>query len=120
MLHITLINVLILFFILLIVSQIFLAIFNNTILEGLTSVVEQPPAISQPQPCINNPNTPATLTQQQLNSLMELNSEVQDISGNVAALQTQVNGMIGAQQQYAQNMTPNSPPNISGAVNSSS
>ena len=50
---------------------------------------------------------------------MSLNEEVQDISGNVAALQTQVNGIIGAQQEYAQNMTSNPPPNISGAVDSS-
>ena len=126
MLHITLINVLILFSILLLIYQIFLAIFNNTILEGLTN--EQP---SQYQPYnTNDPNNALILAQQnagniqvlkqQLDGLMSLNQEVQDISGNVVALQTQVNGIVGAQQEYAQNMTSNPPPNISGAVDSSS
>ena len=129
MLSITLINVLIWFFILLIVSQIFLAFFNNDIIEGLTNNNSQQTQQYQPYN-VNDPNNALILAQQnagniqvlkqQIDDLMTLDKEVQDISGNVAIIQTQVNGMVGAQQQYAQNMTPKNPPNISGAVNSSS
>jgi hypothetical protein len=144
MLSITVINVLIVFFILLIVSQIFLAVFNNYTIEGLTTI--QPLSSSIPvvqdnqetqssqqeyQPYnTNDPNNALILAQQnagniqilkqQLDGLMSLDQEVQDISGNVASLQTQVVGMVGAQQQYAQNMAPKTPPKISGAVNTSS
>lgn len=114
----SLINILIIFFIILIISQIFLAFLNNNIIEGLTTENEYK------QYDTNNPNNVLILAQQnagniqviksQLDNLMALKKEVEDISGNVVSLQTQVNGMIGAQQQYAQQMTPSTPPNISG------
>ena len=130
------INILILFFIVLIILQIFLATYKNT--EGLSNMNDsiqqgiqqsqsqaqqqgqqnQPTATPQPLPAQSSCGF-AQLTQQQVDSLMALNQEVQDISGNVATLQTQVQGMIGAQQQYAQNMTPSTPPKITGAVSSS-
>jgi predicted PurR-regulated permease PerM len=120
----TLINILIIFFIVLIITQIFLAFFNNNIIEGLTNNEDYQPYDT------NNPNNALILAQQnagniqvlrsQLDNLISLKKEVEDISGNVVSLQTQVNGMIGAQQQYAQQMTPSTPPAISGAVDSSS
>jgi flagellar basal body rod protein FlgB len=114
----SLINFLILFFILLLVYQIFLASFNNYIIEGLDN---------QYKPYdTNNPSNTLILTQQnagninflkqQMDSLLPLTKEVKDISGNVVALQNQVNQLVAAQQQYANNLTGGQAPEISGAV----
>ena len=129
------INILILFFIILIVCQIFLAMSNTSIIEGLTGFPTPPnnpqssSSTSSPYQPYNSSNALILAQQnagnievlkQQLDGLMTLNQEVQDISGNVAALQAQVTGIIQAQQQYAQQMTPNTTPTITGAVNNSS
>ena len=116
----TLVNILVLFFIVLILYQILLA---NNIIEGLQT---------QYQPYdTNNPNNALILAQQnagniaylkeRLDTVMGLDKEVQDISGNVVTLQSQVNGMLVQQQQYATQMTGGSgqPPQITGAVNTS-
>jgi len=117
----TLVNILIIFFIVLILYQILLA---NNIMEGLQN---------QYQPYdTNNPNNALILAQQnagnisylkeRLDAVQGLDKEVQDISGNVATLQTQVSGMLTQQQQYATQMTGGTgqPPQITGAVNTSS
>ena len=117
----TFVNILIIFFIFLILYQILLA---NNIIEGLQT---------QYQPYdTNNPNNALILAQQnagniaylkeRLDTVMGLDKEVQDISGNVVTLQSQVNGMLVQQQQYATQMTGGTgqPPQITGAVNTSS
>lgn len=119
----SLINLLILFFIVLIIYQIFLAYIENNIIEGLTNQQYQPYDT-------NNPNNALILAQQnagnisvlkeQLDELNGLNKEVQDISGNVIELQSQVSQMLAAQQNYSTQMTGGSAPNITGAVSSSS
>jgi hypothetical protein len=112
-----LVNILIIFFIFLILYQIFLA---NNIIEGLEN---------QYQPYdTNNPNNALILAQQnagnisylkqRLDTMQGLSQDVQDISGNVANLQTQVNGLVQAQQQYANQLTGGSAPQITGAVSS--
>ena len=139
----TLVNILIIFFIVLILYQILLAISNISNIEGLTPF--QPPSINQPsqpqtssstssqyQPYnTNDPNNVLILAQQnagnisylkeRLDSIQGIDQDVQDISGNVATLQTQVNGMLQQQQQYATKMTGGTgqPPQITGAVNTS-
>jgi len=45
----------------------------------------------------------------------DLEQTVEDLSGNVSELQTQVNGILEAQQQYADQMAP-SEPTITGAL----
>ena len=127
---ITLVNILILFFILLICYQIFLAYFNNTFLEGLTTQDTQTDtqidAESDTQTDTteykpydtNNPDKLYSLSQQNASNIIALNKEVQDMSSNIVNLQSQVNGLVQAQQEYAQKMTPSSPPQISGAVQS--
>ena len=115
----TLVNILIVFFIVLILYQILLA---NNIIEGLEN---------QYQPYdTNNPNNALILAQQnagniaylkeQLDSVLGMNQEVQDLSGNVTTLQTQVNGILTQQQQYATQMTGGQPPQVTGAVDTSS
>jgi hypothetical protein len=114
----TLVNILVLFFIILIGYQIILA---NNIVEGLDNY--------QPYDT-NNPANALILSQQnagnieyikqRLDSVQGLDKEVQDISGNVITLQDQVNQLVSAQQQYASQLTGGTPPNITGAVGDSS
>ena len=111
-----LVKFLILFFSLLIIYQLFLAYFNYSI-EGLDTYQEYD---------TKNPDNAMILIQknsgnievlrQQLNSVMDLNKEVQDISGNVAGLQVQVDDLVQAQMEYASQNYPSSTPEISGVV----
>lgn len=123
----SIIHLLILFFAMLIISQFILAYSYNSVsvLEGLTTASQ--PVTYQYQPYdTNNPNNVLILAQQnagniqalkqQMDSLNSLNNEVQDISGNVAKLQSQVAQVIGAQQQYVQQVTPSTTPSITGAT----
>jgi hypothetical protein len=126
----SLINLLIIFFILLIISQIILAR-DISLIEGLTGLPPGPPSNPNPssnssyQPYnTNNEQNALVLAQQnagniqvlkqQLDGLTGLNSEVQDISGNVVKLQGQVTQLVAAQQQYANNLTGGTPPNVTG------
>ena len=117
----TLVNILIIFFIILILYQIFLA---NNIIEGLDN---------QYQPYdTNNPNNALILAQQnagnisylkeQLDNILGINQQVQDLSCNVTTLQTQINGILTQQQEYATQMTGGTgqPPEITGAIDTSS
>ena len=113
----TLVNVLIVFFIMLICFQIILA---NHLVEGLEN------GKSYQQYDTNNPENALILAQQNAGNIEYLNGriqdvqgmykQVQDLSGNVQTLQDQVNGLVTAQQQYATQMTGGSPPQISGAI----
>ena len=117
----TLVNILILFFTILVIYQIFLAYSGYSIIEGLTS------DNTEYQPYnTNDPNNALILSQQnagninvlenQVNNLSGLNQQVQDLSGNVAGLQDQVNNLVTAQNQYASQMAPSTPPDISGTT----
>ena len=107
---------LIAFFSLLIFYQIFLEYFNETIIEGMDNEYKDYDT--------NDPNNVMILAQQnagniqvlkqQLDSLLGLDQEVKDISGNVVLLQQQVSDLVQAQQNYASQMTPTSTPDISG------
>lgn len=111
----TLVNILIVFFIVLILYQIFLA---SNIIEGLENKYTPYD--------MNNPNNALILAQQNAGNISFLKErldkydgvyqQVQDLSGNVASLQTQVNGLVQAQQDYATQMTGGSPPQVTGAV----
>jgi hypothetical protein len=111
---------LIILFIFLILYQFYLKYWNNS--EGLETTST---STSTYQPYdMNNPNNAMILAQQnagniqvlkqQLDSVLGLNTQLQDLSGNVAALSTQVSGLVNAQQQYASQNLPSSPPNITG------
>ena len=111
----TLVNILIVFFIILILYQILLA---SRIIEGLEN---------QYNPYdTNNPNNALILAQQnagnisylkeRLDNLTGINQQVQDLSGNFQSLQTQVTGLVQAQQDYANQMTGGTAPQVTGAV----
>jgi uncharacterized coiled-coil protein SlyX len=114
----TLVNILIAFFIILILYQILL---ESRIVEGLEN---------QYQPYdTNNPNNALILAQQnagnitflkqRLDTLTGINQQVQDLSGNVQSLQTQVNALVQAQQDYANQMTGGTAPEVTGATEDS-
>lgn len=113
----TLINILIIFFILLILYQILLA---TKVVEGLENKYEEYDT--------NNPNNALILAQQNAGNIeylkgrfdsLEKNNiikQVQDLSGNVDLLQSQVNSLIQAQQEYAAEMTGGVAPEVSGTL----
>lgn len=118
-----LINVLIIFFILLIFYQIFISQFiykNNyyNIIEGLSTSTQYQPYD------LNNPSNVMILAQQnagniqvlkqQIDKTLGLEKQVQDISGNLATLTSQVNGLIGIQKQNVESKLPSTPPKITG------
>jgi len=91
-------------------------------MEGLDTMTSQ-----QYQPYdMNNPNNALILAQQnagniqvlkqQLDKILDLDKEVQDISGNVVTLTSQVTKLIESQQQIAKSTLPESPPEITGAT----
>lgn len=114
----TLINILILFFLFLILYQILLA---THIVEGLENQYQSYD--------MNNPNNALILAQQnagnisylkeRLDKFADVYQQVQDLSGNVQTIQTQINGLLQSQQDYANQMTGGSPPDISGATDES-
>lgn len=112
------INLLILFFTLLLLTQIFLA-YNerNYVMEGLENMTYK-------EYDTNNPNNIMILTQQnsgnieylkqQIDSLLGLQKQVTDLSGNVVSLSEQVQGIVQAQQQYASKQLPSQTQVITG------
>jgi hypothetical protein len=111
-----LINILIVFFIVLILCQIFLA----------TKTIEGMDKRQYKSYDTNNPNNALILAQQnagnieylkeRINLVQGLGQQFQDLSGNVQSLQTQVNDLMQSQQDYANQMTGGTAPDISGAT----
>ena len=111
------INILILFFIILVGYQLILA---SHVIEGLENNDDFKPYD------MNNPNNALILSQQnagninflkkRMDTVLGFNQQVQDLSGNVATLQGQVNDLITAQKEYSTQMLGDTPPDITGAV----
>lgn len=111
----SLVNILISFFIFLILYQIILA---SNMVEGLENQYKEYDK--------NDPNNALILAQQnagnieylksRVNGVQSMFQQVQDLSGNVTSLQSQVNDLVQAQQDYANQMTGGTPPEISGAT----
>jgi hypothetical protein len=95
--------------------QIFLA---SNIIEGLENQYKSYDT--------NNPENALILAQQnagnisylkqRIDNVQGMYQQVQDLSGNVQTLQTQVNGLVQAQKDYANQMTGGTAPEVSGAV----
>ena len=110
----TLVNILIVFFIILMSYQIILA---NHIVEGLENNDKKykpypPNALILAQQNAGN----IEYLKNKYNDLQNINNIVNDLSGNVASLQQQVNGLVTTQQQLVTQMTGGSPPDITGAT----
>ena len=117
-----LIHTLIIFFIILIFYQIFLAHISSNIIniEGMDTQTSQ-----QYKPYdLNNPNNALILSQQnagniqvlkqQMDGIFNINNKVRDLSGNLTELQNQVSDLLVQQQQYVQSKLPETTPEISG------
>ena len=112
----TIINLLIIIFILLMTYQIFLAHFSDSIIEGLENYKEYD---------TNDPNNVMILAQQNAGNIEVLKQEfekvsglkqqVDDISGNMINLTKQVDDLVQAQADYLAQNLPAEPPEISGA-----
>lgn len=110
-----LVKILILFFIILLIYQVFNTFVNKgkRVIEGLDTF--------QPYD-MNNPANALILAQQnagniqyimqRFDSLENLDKEVKDLSGNMVTLQEQVNGIVSAQAEYASQIGP--APDITG------
>lgn len=101
-------NLLIVLFVLLIGTQIFLA-YSGNIIEGLDNNKDSnsykeydgnDALILSKQNAAN-----IEFLKKQFDGINGLQDEVDDISGNVAALQTQVDGLVQGQQDYTTNVT---------------
>ena len=113
----TLVNILILIFVILITYQIILA---NHIIEGLENNDDYKDYNT------NDPNNALILAQQNAGNISYLKKRmddvqgmyqtVQDLSGNYQSLQDQVNSLVSAQQDYANQMTGGTEPEISGTT----
>jgi len=117
------INFITLFFVFLILCQIFLAFFDNLhIIEGLENQFVPYDTNNQSNVMILAQQNAGNIIvlKQQLDGLMGLNKEVKDTSDNVKNLQDQMAQMATAQQQYVTKMTPSTPPNITGTLPASS
>ena len=113
----TLVNILILFFTILVIYQIFLAYSGYSIIEGLENDSNYKPYDSNDALILGKQNAGNIIVlEKQVNDLTGLNQQVQDLSGNVAGLQEQVNNLVTAQNQYASQMAPSTPPDISGTT----
>ena len=113
----TLVNILILFFTILVIYQIFLAYSGYSIIEGLENDSNYQPYDSNDPLILSKQNAGNIIVlEKQVNELTGLNQQVQDLSGNVVDLQEQVNNLVSAQNQYASQMAPSTPPDISGTT----
>ena len=97
-------NLLIVLFVLLIGAQIFLA-YSGNIVEGLDNNNYQ--EYNGNDHLILSKQNAANIEflKQQFDGIHGLQGEVNDISSNVAVLQTQVNGLVQSQQDYTNNVT---------------
>ena len=100
------------FFVLLLTYQTFLAHFKEPIIEGNTDYKDYDPNNVMILAQQNAGNISALKTQ--MDSVTDLSGIVEDISGNVANIQSQLDGLAQAQQQSAEDLVGTSPPDISG------
>ena len=141
----TVINLLIIFFILLIIYQIILAYSKSSIVEGMMDVVPTISPTFTPTSSPSNEMLPNLTINQvyrqydkkiadntflmsqqnagnieylkgRIDDVQGMYKQVQDLSGNVANLQQQVEDLVQAQKDYANNLTGGTEPEISGTT----
>ena len=115
----SLINILILFFTILVIYQIFLAVFEDNLIEGLTNN-------DQKKYRPYNKNDALILAQQnagniivlkqQIDALSGVKNDVNDLNTNYAGLQSQVTSLVNAQNDYTNQMTGGSEAQITGTT----
>ena len=111
----TLVNILIVFFAVLIMYQLFLA---SNIIEGFENEYKDYD--------MNDPNNALILAKQNAGNIDYLKErldkfdgvyqQVQDLSNNIVSLQEQVDGIMQAQKDYADQITGGTAPEITGTT----
>jgi methyl-accepting chemotaxis protein len=111
----TIINLLIIIFIILISYQIFLAHFSNSIIEGLEDYKDYD---------TNDPNNVMILAQQNAGNIEVLKGRIDTLDGlkekvdnniqNINSLQTQMEGLVQQQADFAQQIAGSTPPTVTG------
>ena len=112
----SLINLLIIFFVVLIVYEIFLAYIGNYIVEGLEN---------QYQPYdTNNPSNALILAQQNAGNIEVLKGRIDGFDGvkekvdtmqqSIDSMQVQIDGLVQQQADYAQELAGPTPPDVTG------
>ena len=121
------INLLIIFFIFLIIYQIILAYFSISLIEGM-SISPTTTSTNQEYKQYDEEigNNTFMLAQknsgnieylkQRIDDIQGMYQQIQDLSGNLQTLQTQVTGLVQAQQDYVTQMTGGTAPNVTGLV----
>jgi len=111
---VSLINLLVIFFIILLSYQIFLA---TRTMEGLENNVYQPYDTNNPQNALILAQQNAgniIVLKQQVDEVKGLNKEVKDIKATVASLSDQFRELAEANKKYTSEMVGTTPPTISG------
>jgi hypothetical protein len=112
----TLINILIVFFLFLIIYQIVLACFGDSIIEGLT---KYKPYGDKDALILGKQNAGNIIVlKSEIDDLTGLKQEFQDLSSNYSGLQSQVNSLVKAQNDYTNQMTGGSEAQITGTTTS--
>ena len=112
----TIINILIVFFIILIIYQIFLAHFSNNVIEGLENYKEYDTNVRNDVTSLAQQNADnIEVFKKEFDNISGLRQEVLDISGNVANLTKQVEELVKGQEEYLAEKLPEEPPEITGA-----
>ena len=112
----TLINILIVFFLFLIIYQIVLAYFGDNIVEGLT---KYKPYGDKDALILGQQNAGNIIVLKgEIDDLTGLKQEFQDLSSNYSGLQSQVNSLVKAQNDYTNQMTGGSDAQITGTTTS--
>ena len=116
----TLINILVLFFSFLIIYQILLAYFVDKVVEGLTNNDSEYKPYGKDPMILSQQNAGnIVVLKKQVDKLSGLNQLFQDLSGNYAGLQSQVNSLVKAQNDYTNQMTGGSEVQITGTTSTS-
>jgi hypothetical protein len=122
-----LINVLIMVFTIILMVQLFYTMYSSrSSIEGMTDTNSTENGDQYNSYDTKNGNNTLILEQQNAGNIEYLKKrvdvidiiqrDVTDLSGNVTTLQDQVNGLMQAQEDYANQLTGGKPPEITGAV----
>ena len=123
----SLIYTLILFFVFLLVYQIYLDIFSSKLIEGLetNSSTTSSSSSQEYKPYnLNDPNNSLILSQQnagnievlkgRIETLDGINQKVDNIQLSIDAMQVQIDGLVQQQADYAQELAGSTPPTVTG------
>jgi hypothetical protein len=116
---------LIFIFLLLISYQLFLGYSSDTLIEGLENATSTDTDTSSYKPYnINDPNNALILCQQNAGNIDYLKIRVDELGGikqqvdnmeqNINSMQTQIDGLVQQQADYAQDLIGNEPVDVSG------